>query len=298
MYNKHLANIQSVGQMLIYCHRGLFCLFRNRLLSIYVAFVLSIRNFLVILRIIKKTKVKVSIVKYNAGNIFSVINAVRRLGIEPLWTDDAEVLLSSDCVIFPGQGEASNAMDYLRSHNLDRVICDLKQPVLGICIGQQLLCKHSEEGDTECLGIFPMEVKRFVPKNHEDKIPQMGWNSLSLSPDLPVNLRTKTKRFELHEVPVYQLERKIHEVPEYQPERKSDNATDIDLFRGLKDGDFVYFVHSYYVPLHEKYTIARTNFTLDYSSAIHKDNFYATQFHPEKSGTVGERILRNFLELA
>ena len=293
MYNKHLANIQSVGQMLIYCHRGLFCLFRNRLLSIYVAFVLSIRNFLVILRIIKKTKVKVSIVKYNAGNIFSVINAVRRLGIEPLWTDDAEVLLSSDCVIFPGQGEASNAMDYLRSHNLDRVICDLKQPVLGICIGQQLLCKHSEEGDTECLGIFPMEVKRFVPKNHEDKIPQMGWNSLSLSPDLPVNLRTKTKRF------ATKTKRfELHEVPVYQPERKSDNATDINLFRGLKDGDFVYFVHSYYVPLHEKYTIARTNFTLDYSSAIHKDNFYATQFHPEKSGTVGERILRNFLELA
>lgn len=196
---------------------------------------------------------KVSIVKYNAGNIFSVINAVKRLGIEPLWTDDPQELLSSDKVIFPGQGEASNAMNYLREHNLDRVIKDMKQPVLGICIGQQLLCRHSEEGDTDCLGIFPMDVKKFVPQRHEDKIPQMGWNSLS--------------------------------------------ALKTPLFEGLSDNDFVYFVHSYYVPLHEEYTIAKTNFVLDYSSAIHKDNFYATQFHPEKSGLVGERILKNFIEL-
>lgn len=195
----------------------------------------------------------VAIVKYNAGNVFSVINAVKRLGVEPLWTDDAEELMKADRVIFPGQGEASHAMNYLRQHGLDKVICDLKQPVLGICIGQQLLCKHSDEGNTDCLGIFPMDVKRFVPTKHEDKVPQMGWNSLSLKP--------------------------------------------CELFKGLNDGDFVYFVHSYYVPLHDEYTIATANFTLDYSAAIHKDNFYATQFHPEKSGKVGEKILRNFLEI-
>lgn len=196
---------------------------------------------------------KVSIVKYNAGNIFSVINAVRRLGVEPILTDDAETLMTSDRVIFPGQGEARSAMTYLRERNLDKIIAGLKQPVLGICIGQQLLCKHSEEGDTNCIGVFPMEVRRFQPVNHEDKIPQMGWNSLS-------NLKTP-------------------------------------LFNGLKEEDFVYFVHSYYVPLHKDYTIATTNFTLDYSSAIHKDNFYATQFHPEKSGRVGEQIIRNFLDI-
>ena len=189
---------------------------------------------------------KVSIVKYNAGNIFSVINALKRLGVEPLLTDDADELLSSDRVIFPGQGEASHAMGYLHEHGLDKVICGMKQPVLGICIGQQLLCRHSEEGDTDCLGIFPMDVKRFVPQSHEDKIPQMGWNSLSFMDE---GRRTK------------------------------DEESSI-LFKGLKDGDFVYFVHSYYVPLHEEYTIAKTHFTLDYSSAIHRDNFYATQFHP------------------
>ena len=197
----------------------------------------------------------VAIVKYNAGNVFSVINAVRRLGVEPLWTDNAEELMNADRVIFPGQGEASHAMNYLRQHGLDKVICDLKQPVLGICIGQQLLCKHSEEGDTDCLGIFPMEVKRFIPQKHEDKVPQMGWNSLNITPQ------------------------------------------NSNLFKGLNDGDFVYFVHSYYVPLHDEYTIAKTDFTLEYSAAIHKDNFYATQFHPEKSGAVGEQILRNFMQI-
>ena len=198
---------------------------------------------------------QVAIVKYNAGNVFSVINAVKRLGIEPLWTDDAELLAKADRVIFPGQGEASHAMNYLRQRGLDKVICDLKQPVLGICIGQQLMCKHSEEGDTDCLGIFPMEVKKFQPTRHEDKVPQMGWNCLSFP------------------------------------------NSDIDLFKGVKEGDFVYFVHSYYVPLHEEYTIAKANFTLDYSAAIHKDNFYATQFHPEKSGMVGQKILENFMAI-
>lgn len=203
---------------------------------------------------------KVSIVKYNAGNIFSVINAVKRLGIEPLLTDNAEELLSSDKIIFPGQGEASHAMAYLRERNLDTLIREFKQPVLGICIGQQLLCNHSEEGDTDCIGVFPMDVKRFQPVKHEDKIPQMGWNSLQFT-------------------------------------KRSGESEISPLFKGLKDGDFVYFVHSFYVPFDEKYTIAKTNFTLDYSAAIQKDNFYATQFHPEKSGEVGQKIIKNFLEL-
>ncbi|MBQ2362949.1 MAG: imidazole glycerol phosphate synthase subunit HisH, partial [Bacteroidaceae bacterium] len=120
----------------------------------------------------------VAIVKYNAGNIYSVVHALKRLGIEPILTDDAELLAKADRVLFPGQGEASNAMAYLKEHALDKVIKDLRQPVLGICIGQQLMCQHSEEGNTDCLGIFPLEVKRFSPKVHEDKVPQMGWNSI------------------------------------------------------------------------------------------------------------------------
>ena len=225
---------------------------------------------------------QVAIVKYNAGNVFSVINAVKRLGIEPLWTDDAELLAKADRVIFPGQGEASNAMNYLRQRGLDRVICDLKQPVLGICIGQQLMCKHSEEGDTDCLGIFPMEVKKFQPTRHEDKVPQMGWNCLSFPKNENGNFNGNGN-FNVNG---------FREAPEHQLERKN-----IDLFKGVKEGDFVYFVHSYYVPLHEEYTIAKANFTLDYSAAIHKDNFYATQFHPEKSGMVGQKILENFMAI-
>lgn len=196
---------------------------------------------------------KVSIVKYNAGNIFSVINAVKRLGIEPLWTDDPEVLMSSDRVIFPGQGEASNAMNYLRSRNLDQVIRDLKNPVLGICIGQQLLCQHSEEGDTDCIGVFPINVRRFQPKVHEEKVPCMGWNSLTLKGDSP-------------------------------------------LFKGLGERDYVYFVHSYYCELCEN-TIAEADYILPYSAALQKDNFFATQFHPEKSGAVGNKIIENFINL-
>ena len=196
---------------------------------------------------------KVSIVKYNAGNIFSVINAVKRLGIEPLWTDDSQELMSSDRVIFPGQGEAGNAMNYLRSRNLDQVIKDLKNPVLGICIGQQLLCQHSEESDTDCIGVFPIQVKRFQPKVHEEKVPCMGWNSLNLKGDSP-------------------------------------------LFRGLGERDYVYFVHSYYCELCEN-TIAEADYILPYSAALQKDNFFATQFHPEKSGAVGNKIIENFINL-
>ena len=159
----------------------------------------------------------VAIVKYNAGNIYSVVNALKRLGITPELTDDAERLSKADRVLFPGQGEAGSTMAYLRSRGLDRLIRDLKQPVLGICIGQQLMCSHSEESDTDCLGIFDTD-------------------------------------------------------------------------------EFVYFVHSYYVPVNP-YTIAVTDYVVPFSAALHKDNFYATQFHPEKSGSVGERILKNFLDL-
>ena len=121
---------------------------------------------------------QVAIVKYNAGNIYSVVNALKRLGIDPLLTDDAELLMKADKVLFPGQGHAGEAMDYLRARKLDQVISDLKQPVFGICVGQQLLCRHSEEGDTDCIGIFDADVKRFVPERHEDKVPCMGWNQL------------------------------------------------------------------------------------------------------------------------
>ena len=193
----------------------------------------------------------VAIVKYNAGNVYSVVNALRRVGIEPVLTDDAEQLKQADRVLFPGQGEARGAMEYLKARRLDEVIRDLKQPVLGICVGQQLLCKHSEEGDVDCIGIFDAEVKRFSPTRHEDKVPCMGWNML---------LDTKSP-----------------------------------LMEGI-EGSYVYFVHSYYVPLCEN-TIATADYILPYSASLHKDNFYACQFHPEKSGKAGERIIRNFLEI-
>lgn len=195
---------------------------------------------------------QVAIVKYNAGNIYSVVNALRRLGVEPLLTDDPEQLQKADRVLFPGQGEARGAMEYLKAHRLDEVIRSLRQPVFGICVGQQLLCKHSEEGDVDCIGIFDAEVKRFSPIRHEDKVPCMGWNVL---------------RFAQNE----------------------------KLFEGLCD-PYVYFVHSYYVPICEE-TVAVADYILPYSAAMHKDNFYACQFHPEKSGKAGERIIKNFLEL-
>ena len=200
----------------------------------------------------KRKKMKVAVVKYNAGNIYSVIHALQRLGVTPILTDNPEELQKADKVLFPGQGEASNAMRYLKEHNLDKVIRDLKNPILGICIGQQLMCCHSEEGNTDCLGIFDVDVLKFQPKKHEDKVPHMGWNQL-------------------------------------------ENPTS-ELFKGFTEGEFVYFVHSFYVPVCEN-TIATTNYILPYSAALHKDNFYATQFHPEKSGSVGERIIKNFLEL-
>ena len=193
----------------------------------------------------------VAIVKYNAGNIYSVVNAMKRLGIEPVLTDDAEMLQKADRVLFPGQGQAREAMEYLKAHQLDQVIKNLKQPVLGICVGQQLLCRHSEEGDVDCIGIFDVDVKRFQPQKHEDKVPAMGWNEI-------YDLKT-------------------------------------ELFKGLSH-PYSYFVHSYYVPLCEE-TIAKADYILPYSAALHKDNFYTCQFHPEKSGKVGEQILKNFLEI-
>ncbi len=194
----------------------------------------------------------VAIVKYNAGNIYSVVNALRRMGIEPLLTDNAEELRKADRVLFPGQGHAAKAMDYLRARRLDEVIRDLKQPVLGICVGQQLLCKHSEEGNVDCIGVFNADVKRFQPTKHEEKVPCMGWNQLY--------------------------------------------DTKSPLYKGLHDGNYVYFVHSFYVPVCQE-TIATADYILPYSASMHKDNFYTCQFHPEKSGKVGEQILKNFLEL-
>ncbi len=195
---------------------------------------------------------KVAIVKYNAGNIYSVVNALRRMGIEPTLTDVAEELQKADRVLFPGQGEARSAMSYLKERRLDEVIRNLRQPVLGICVGQQLLCRHSEEGDVNCIGVFDVEVKRFQPQRHEDKVPAMGWNAI--------------------------------------------NDLKSELYRGFFDNPYVYFVHSYYVPLCE-HTIATADYILPYSASLHKNNFYTCQFHPEKSGKVGEQILKNFLEL-
>ena len=194
----------------------------------------------------------VAIVKYNAGNIGSVENAVKRLGLEPMVTDNPELIQSADRVMFPGQGEAHSTMAYLKAHHLDELIVNLKQPVLGICIGMQLLCRHSEEQNTDCLGVFDVEVKRFIPSVHEDKVPQMGWNTVE--------------------------------------------DTKSPLFKGFEKPEFVYFVHSFYVPTCD-WTIATTNYIQPYSSALHQNNFYATQFHPEKSGNVGERILKNFIDL-
>ena len=211
----------------------------------------------------------IAIVKYNAGNIYSVVNALRRMGIDPLLTDDAEQLQKADCVLFPGQGHAAEAMEYLKARRLDEVIRNLKQPVFGICVGQQLLCKHSEEGDVDCIGIFDAEVKRFQPVKHEDKVPCMGWNQLEVRGE---KLEVRSEKLEVRDYPI------------------------CPIFKDLGENPYVYFVHSYYVPLC-KDTAAVADYILPYSASLHKDNFYTCQFHPEKSGKVGEKILENFLQI-
>ncbi|MDR1499600.1 MAG: imidazole glycerol phosphate synthase subunit HisH [Tannerellaceae bacterium] len=195
---------------------------------------------------------KIAILKYNAGNICSVDYALRRLGVTAVVTDDVEALQGADKVIFPGVGEAHTTMRYLRERGLDRVICGLRQPVLGICLGMQLMCGHSEEGDVDCLGIFDAKVRRFVAEKDEDKVPHTGWNTIG-------DVRS-------------------------------------GLFDSAQEGRFVYFVHSYYVELNVS-TVAVTDYIHPFSAALCRDNFYATQFHPEKSGQAGEAILANFLKL-
>ena len=191
----------------------------------------------------------IAIVKYNAGNITSVKNAVERLGYSCIVTDDITTLKSAEKVIFPGVGEASSAMNYLKEKGLDEVIKNLTQPVLGICLGQQLLCQFSEEGNTKCLGIFEATVKKFEPKL---KVPHMGWNTIT---------KVKSK-----------------------------------LYDGIPANEDFYFVHSYYAEI-SKETTAICNYIVPFSASMQKDNFYATQFHPEKSSKVGEQILLNFLKL-
>jgi glutamine amidotransferase len=194
-------------------------------------------------------KMKVAIIQYNAGNTQSVIFALNRLGIEPILSNNKEELLAADKVILPGVGHAKAAMENLKKNGLVDFIPSLKQPVLGICLGQQLMCKHSEEGDVAGLNIFPTEVKLFPAT---EKVPHMGWNSI-------INLKSA-------------------------------------LFKGVEEGASVYHVHSYYVSNNE-FAIASCNYITPFATAMQRDNFYATQFHPEKSGAVGEQILKNFLEL-
>jgi glutamine amidotransferase len=192
---------------------------------------------------------KIAIIDYGAGNVQSVLFALERLGFEGIVTNDWNTIKKADKVIFPGVGEASSAMKMLVDSRLDVLIPTLKQPVLGICLGMQLMCKHSEEGNTNGLGIFDVNVVKF---SQEVKVPQMGWNTV----------------FDL----------------------KSQ------LFTGIKENEFMYLVHSYYAPLSEN-TIATTNYELEYSTALQRDNFFGVQFHPEKSGVFGEQILKNFLNL-
>lgn len=191
----------------------------------------------------------IAILQYNAGNIQSVQNALNRLGYESVITDDTKTILSAEKVIFPGVGEASTAMQYIKERGLDEVICAITQPFLGICLGLQLMCESTEEGNTKCLGIFNTKVKLFPPK---DKVPHIGWNSFE-------SFKGK-------------------------------------LFKNLTTSDDVYYVHSYYAELCNA-TVAQCNYIKPFSAALQKANFYATQFHPEKSAGVGEQILKNFLEL-
>lgn len=193
-----------------------------------------------------------TIIQYNAGNIQSVLYALERVGVSATVTDDPALIQTSDKVIFPGVGEASTAMAYLKERNLDQLIVSLKQPVLGICLGMQLMCRHSAENDTNCLGIFDEQVLAFKATEKTTKVPQMGWNNIR-------NLKT-------------------------------------DLFNSVSENSFAYFVHGYYAGLGTN-TIATTDYIEEYSSGLHKNNFYGVQFHPEKSAELGEQIIQNFLAL-
>jgi len=193
---------------------------------------------------------EIAIIKYNAGNVQSVQYALERIGADSIVTDDAATIRNASKVIFPGVGHANAAMAYLRERDLDKLIVSLQQPVLGICLGLQLLCNHSEEGDTKCMGIFDTDVKLF--ESGALKIPQIGWNNIY----------------------------------GYQSV----------LFNGLVENAFAYTVHSYYAALCNE-TVAKTDYGLPYSAALQKSNFYAVQFHPEKSGKIGETILKNFIQL-
>lgn len=200
-------------------------------------------------------EMKLVIIKYNAGNIQSVLYALERIGVEAVVTDDEELIKTADKVIFPGVGEASTAMRYLRERGLDQLIKNLTQPVLGICLGLQLMCAYSEENSTDCLGIFEEQVKKFNPDVIAQpgiKVPQIGWNTI-------FDLKT-------------------------------------ELFNHVKESSYCYFVHGYYAALGE-HTIAKADYSLQYSAALHKNNFYGVQFHPEKSAAVGEQILKNFIQL-
>ena len=192
---------------------------------------------------------KIVIINYGAGNIQSIMFAIERLGYKAVLSNNPDEIKAADKVIFPGVGEASYAMKMLQESGLDTLIPTLKQPVFGICLGMQLMCNHSEEGDTKGLGIFDVDVVKFSSKV---KVPQMGWNTI-------YNLKS-------------------------------------DLFKGIAENEYMYLVHSYYAPLCAE-TIATTFYELKYSSALENDNFYGTQFHPEKSGDIGEKILENFLKL-
>lgn len=197
---------------------------------------------------------KVAVIKYNSGNVQSVLYALERLGANAELTDDPEKIRAADKVIFPGQGEASTAMKYLKARNLDMLIKELNQPFFGVCLGLQLLCAHSEENDTECLGVFPVKVKKFVPENPQEfKVPHVGWNEL-------------------------------------------ENLADNPLLKDLPANPFVYYVHSFYAELALE-TIASTHYIHDFSAMLHRDNYYAIQAHPEKSGLVGEKLLSNFLNI-
>lgn len=195
---------------------------------------------------------KLVIIKYNAGNIQSVLYALERIGMEAIVTDDHEAIKAADKVIFPGVGEASTAMNYLKERDLDTVIKNLEQPVLGICLGMQLMCAYSEENDTQCIGIFEEQVKWFQSAQPAIKVPQIGWNNI-------YDLKTP-------------------------------------LFTGIPENSYCYFVHGYYAAL-GGHTIATANYIQPYSAALHKNNFYGTQFHPEKSAETGEQILKNFINL-